>query len=301
MRALSEYAKLVNARLEELVPEMAEGAYEDGSRPWLVNNAMRYSLMAGGKRLRPAMLMAAVEMLGGDMTIALDFGCAVEMIHTYSLIHDDLPGMDNDSLRRGRPTSHVVFGEGQAILAGDGLLNNAFEMMLSAAAGAESGHRALLRAVGEVAVGAGAKGMIGGQCMDLYCERESVSGARELEYIHINKTARMFMHPLRAAGFIAGASDAEIAALTEYGRAFGILFQATDDILDVIGEQKAVGKTLGKDADSGKLTCISMYGLEGTRAIVKKEHDAAMTALKAFGDMAEFFRSLVDSMVDRTY
>lgn len=301
MRALNEYAKLVNSRLEELLPEMAQGIYEDGGRPWLVNNAMRYSIMAGGKRLRPSMLMAAADMLGGDMNIALDFGCAVEMIHTYSLIHDDLPGMDNDSLRRGRPTSHVVFGEGQAILAGDGLLNNAFEVMLSAAAQADGGHKALLRAIGEVAAGAGAKGMIGGQCMDLYCERECVSGKKELEYIHINKTARMFMHPLRAAALISGATDGEIDALTRYGRAFGILFQATDDILDVIGDQSAVGKTLGKDADSGKLTCISLYGLEGTRALVKKEHDAARTALDVFGDKADFFRALVDDMVDRTY
>lgn len=301
MRALNEYAKLVNSRLEELLPEMAQGIYEDGGRPWLVNNAMRYSIMAGGKRLRPSMLMAAADMLGGDMNIALDFGCAVEMIHTYSLIHDDLPGMDNDSLRRGRPTSHVVFGEGQAILAGDALLNNAFEVMLSAAAQAAGGYHALLRAIGEVATGAGAKGMIGGQCMDLYCEREGVSGEKELEYIHINKTARMFMHPLRAAAFISGATDWEIDALTRYGRAFGILFQATDDILDVIGDQSAMGKTIGKDADSGKLTCISLYGLEGTRALVKKEHDAARTALDVFGDKAEFFRALVDDMVDRTY
>lgn len=301
MKTLKEYANLVNNRLEELLPEMTDGKFENGDRPWLVNNAMRYSLMAGGKRLRPSMLMAAVDMLGGDMQLALDFGCAVEMIHTYSLIHDDLPGMDNDSLRRGRPTSHVVYGEGQAILAGDGLLNNAFEVMLSASAKAGEGHANLINAINEVAVGAGSKGMIGGQCMDLFCERENVSGKDQLEYIHINKTARMFMHPLRAAAYISGADESVLNAMTEYGRAFGILFQATDDILDVIGDQGAVGKTLGKDAESGKLTCISMYGLEGTRELVKKEWQAARNAMEPFGEKAEFFRSLVDSMVDRTY
>ena len=301
MKTLSEYAALVNARLEELLPEMPEGKFADGDRPWLVNNAMRYSLMAGGKRLRPSMLVAAVDMLGGDIETALDFGCAVEMIHTYSLIHDDLPGMDNDSLRRGRPTNHVVYGEGQAILAGDGLLNNAFEVMLSASARANEGHRGLINAINEVAVGAGSKGMIGGQCMDLLCEKEGISGRNELEYIHINKTARMFIHPLKAAAYISGATEEETDALAEYGRAFGILFQATDDILDVVGDQSAVGKTLGKDAESGKLTCISLYGLDGTRELVKKEWNIARNAISRFGEKAEFFKSLVDNMVDRTY
>jgi len=301
MKKLADYAALVNGRLEELLPEMPEGKFEIGDRPWLVNNAMRYSLIAGGKRLRPSMLVAAVEMLGGDVDLALDFGCAVEMIHTYSLIHDDLPGMDNDSLRRGRPTSHVVFGEGQAILAGDGLLNNAFEVMLAASAKAQTDKANLIDAISEIAAGAGSKGMIGGQCMDLYCERGGISGKSELEYIHINKTARLFMHPLRAAACIAGATSEEKDALTEYGRAFGILFQATDDILDVTGDQSAVGKTLGKDAESGKLTCISMYGLNGTRELVKREHDAALTALEIFGSKSEFFRGLVDDMVDRTF
>lgn len=301
MRALKDYADAINARLEKLIPEMPDGVYENGTRPWLVNNAMRYSLMAGGKRLRPSMLMAAAEMLGGDMETALDFGCAVEMIHTYSLIHDDLPGMDNDSLRRGRPTNHVVFGEGQAILAGDGLLNNAFEVMLAASERANANHASLIKAMSEVAQGAGSKGMVGGQCMDLYCERNGIAGETELQYIHINKTARMFIHPLRAAAYISGADDAQMEALSEYGRAFGILFQATDDILDVVGDQSAVGKTLGKDADSGKLTCISMYGLNGTKALVKKEHAAARAALEVFGEKAEFFRTLVDDMVDRAY
>ena len=299
MRNLKEYAQIINARLEELMPEAAEGVYENGGRPWIVNNAMRYSVMAGGKRLRPAMLMAAVEMLGGDMEIALDFGCAVEMIHTYSLIHDDLPGMDNDTLRRGRPTNHVVFGEGQAILAGDGLLNNAFEVMLNAALRADSNHWQLIAAAREIAEGAGARGMVGGQCMDLYCEREHVTGIEQLNYIHINKTARMFMHPLRAAALIAGANGAAIEALTRYGEAFGIMFQAADDLLDVEGDAAELGKSIGKDAEAGKLTCISEYGVEGTRALVEQKRREALDALEIFGEKAAFFAELVNSMLGR--
>ena len=299
MRNLKEYAQIINARLEELMPEAAEGAYENGGRPWIVNNAMRYSVMAGGKRLRPAMLMAAVEMLGGDMEIALDYGCAVEMIHTYSLIHDDLPGMDNDTLRRGRPTNHVVFGEGQAILAGDGLLNNAFEVMLNAALRADSNHWLLIAAAREIAEGAGARGMVGGQCMDLYCEREHVSGIEQLNYIHINKTARMFMHPLRAAALISGANGAAIEALTRYGEAFGIMFQAADDLLDVEGDAAELGKSIGKDAEAGKLTCISEYGVEGTRALVEQKRREALEALEMFGEKAAFFAELVNSMLGR--
>ena len=299
MRNLKEYAQIINARLEELMPEAAEGAYENGGRPWIVNNAMRYSVMAGGKRLRPAMLMAAVEMLGGDMEIALDYGCAVEMIHTYSLIHDDLPGMDNDTLRRGRPTNHVVFGEGQAILAGDGLLNNAFEVMLNAALRADSNHWQLIAAAREIAEGAGARGMVGGQCMDLYCEREHVSGIEQLNYIHINKTARMFMHPLRAAALISGANGAAIEALTRYGEAFGIMFQAADDLLDVEGDAAELGKSIGKDAEAGKLTCISEYGVEGTRALVEQKRREALEALEMFGEKAAFFAELVNSMLGR--
>ena len=261
--------------------------------------SMCYSLLAGGKRLRPVMLLAAVEMLGGSIEEAMIPACAIEMIHTYSLIHDDLPGMDNDTLRRGRPTNHVVYGEGQAILAGDGLLNNAFEVMLNASLRADSNHWQLIAAMREVAEGAGSRGMVGGQCMDLYCEREHVSGAEQLRYIHINKTARMFMHPLRAAALIAGANGAAIEALTKYGEAFGIMFQAADDLLDVEGDAAVLGKSIGKDADSGKLTCVSEYGIEGTRRLVDEKHRECIEALSMFGDKAAFFVELVDSMLGR--
>ena len=292
MTTLKEYAARVETRLQDLLP--GGGA--------VVNDAMRYSAMAGGKRLRPAMLLAAADMLGGAPE-ALDFACAVEMVHTYSLIHDDLPGMDDDTLRRGRPTNHVVYGVGQAILAGDGLLNNAFETMLTASLKDVQRARPCLEAMAEIAHGAGVKGMILGQCLDLDSEKNGVAPtAREgtLERIQAGKTACMFIYPLRAACRLCGAGARELEALTEYGSAFGLLFQATDDLLDVTGDASEVGKTLGKDEKSGKLTCISVYGVEKTRMRVSCEHGRALSALEPFGPRADFFRGLVDSMVDRT-
>lgn len=300
MMTLNDYASRVNRRLNEIPAVIADDRFEIGEMPGLLSRSMRYSLEAGGKRLRPSMLLAAVDMLGGDTTDALDFACAVEMIHTYSLIHDDLPGMDDDTLRRGRPTNHVVFGVGQAILAGDGLLNVAFETMLNHACAHPEGAARYLAAIREIATGAGVTGMIGGQVMDLHCERAGIADERALAYIQYGKTACMFIHPLRAAAMLCGAREDDAKALADYGRAFGLLFQATDDLLDVTGTQADMGKTLGKDAESDKLTCISAYGLEGTRARVAQLHSEALEALSRFGDRADFFRELVDAMVDRT-
>lgn len=300
MMTLNDYASRVNRRLNEIPAVVADDRFEIGEMPWLLSRSMRYSLEAGGKRLRPSMLLAAVDMLGGDTADALDFACAVEMIHTYSLIHDDLPGMDDDTLRRGRPTNHVVFGVGQAILAGDGLLNVAFETMLNHAC-AHAGHAArYLAAIREIAAGAGVAGMIGGQVMDLHCERSGIADIHALEYIQYSKTACMFIHPLRAAAMLCEAGEEDVRALTDYGRAFGLLFQATDDLLDVTGTQADMGKTLGKDAENGKLTCVSAYGLEGTRQRVERLHGDALKALERFGDRGDFFRELVDAMVERT-
>ena len=299
MRTLKEYAAIVNRRLEEIPEVRPEGSAEAGNMPGLLSASMRYSLNAGGKRLRPAMLLAAVEMLGGDVDAALDYACAVEMIHTYSLIHDDLPGMDNDTLRRGRPTNHVVFGEGQAILAGDGLLNCAFETMLAAASARLDRAADSLLAIREIATGCGVTGMIAGQVLDLYCEREGVGGAEMLEAIQYGKTACMFIYPLRAAVRLARGSAEDLRVLGDYGRAFGLLFQATDDLLDVVGTVENMGKTLGKDAASGKLTCVSAYGIEGARALVERLHAEALQALEGYDAQAAFFRNLVDDMVNR--
>ena len=296
MKTLEEYRGLVNRRLEEIFANR-------GERPELLNAAMWYSVQAGGKRLRPCMLLAAVDMLHGDIAEALDFACAVEMIHTYSLIHDDLPGMDDDCLRRGRPTNHVVYGVGQAILAGDGLLNMAFEIMLNKSAENPNHAERYIRAIGEIAKGSGVTGMVAGQCLDLDSEKNNLQDADILEKIQYGKTTCMFRHPLRAAACLAGATAEQSDALSEFGRAYGLLFQAADDLMDVIGDTSDAGKTLGKDAASGKLTCVSMYGVDGTRRRVQSLHDAAISALSIFGEDAALLRTLTDkaAMIRGTY
>ena len=300
MNTLQTYAARVNERLAALVRCDDSALPSPGACPTLLSKSMDYSLSAGGKRLRPAMLLAAVELLGGDVEAALDFACAVEMIHTYSLIHDDLPGMDDDTLRRGRPTNHVVFGVGQAILAGDGLLSLAFETMLSAASKDASHAVGYIHAMREIATGCGVTGMVAGQVLDLECERSHLDSVYALEAIQYGKTACMFIHPLRAAVYLAGGDADDLDAFTAYGKAFGLLFQATDDLLDVTGTAEEVGKTLGKDAESGKLTCISAYGVRGTRARVERLHAEAIEALRPYDHRADFFRRLADDMVDRT-
>ena len=300
MKSLKEYAEIVNARLRTIFPELEENSFAEGEMPELLVRSMNYSLLAGGKRLRPSMLLAAVDMLGGDVDFAMDFACAVEMIHSYSLIHDDLPGMDDDTMRRGRPTNHVVFGVGQAILAGDGLLNAAFELMLKRALERPEMAQRSLRAIYEIATGAGVTGMIAGQVLDLYCEHNAVMDDHALSFIHRDKTACMFIYPLRAAGALAGATQAQTDALGRYGENFGRIFQATDDLLDVLGDAAEMGKTLGKDAEQGKLTVVSLHGVEGARAQVRMLLERAMTELDSFGAEAQFFRDLIASMVDRT-
>ncbi len=300
MKTLHDYALMVENRLSALLPEPLDGSIEIGKKPYLLTKSMRYSLLAGGKRLRPSMFLAVMDMFGKDPKEVLDFACAVEMIHTYSLIHDDLPGMDNDSLRRGRPTNHVVFGEGQAILAGDGLLNLAFETMLHAALNSSLDAKKCLRAIDEIACGSGVTGMIAGQVMDLYCEEKQIADEDSLQYIQRNKTACMFIYPMRAAGWLAEATEEEMNALEQYALAFGLLFQATDDLLDVVGNSKAMGKTVGKDEESGKLTCVSIYGLDGTRKLIAEQEKNALDALNVFGERAAFFAQLVQSMIGRT-
>ena len=301
MKTLREYAAMTEKRLDRLLPERQEGVPEIGSMPPLLAKSMRYSLMAGGKRLRPSMMLACIDMLCGEAARFVDFAAAVEMIHTYSLIHDDLPGMDNDTLRRGRPTNHVVFGEGEAILAGDGLLNLAFETMLGAALTGVCAHGTALSAIREIAVGCGVTGMIGGQSMDLSCERGAYGGTEALEYIHHNKTARMFIHPLRAAAILAGGTEEQISAIGEFGRCYGLLFQAVDDLLDVTGDPAAMGKTLGKDEASGKLTCISAFGLEGTRRRISDLRDRALTSLSVIDADTTLFAGLTEAAAGRDH
>lgn len=298
---LKHYAALTETRLNELLPPCEAQAPQLGDIPPLLSETMRYSLLAGGKRLRPAFLLGACEMLGGSLDEALTPACAVEMIHTYSLIHDDLPGMDNDTLRRGRPTNHVVYGEGQAILAGDGLLSYAFECLTAnALAFPEHAHRHLM-ALSDIARGAGVRGMVAGQCLDLWCAERQVTDSQLLRYIEHNKTAELFIAPLRAGAHLAGADDGALAALSAYGRLFGQLFQVVDDILDVVGDAARLGKSTGKDESSGKLTAVSQLGLEGARALSEQLAGQALAALAPFGARALFFSELLAEMTHRAH
>lgn len=231
-----------------------------------LKDAMRYSVSAGGKRIRPSLALGVCEMLGGDAKKALRLGTAIELIHTYSLIHDDLPCMDDDDMRRGRPSNHKVYGEAQALLAGDALLTYAFEWMLEAGEGFNS--PAYYRGVYETAKRAG--GMVAGQSVDLLVENDESAGENELNYIHRHKTADLLTASVLAGAYSADADESAIKTLTEFSEKLGLLFQITDDILDCEGDPKLMGKTLGKDEKENKLTFVSLCGLDGAKRRAKQ-------------------------------
>lgn len=262
--------------------------------PARLRESMLYSLMAGGKRLRPCLALACCEMLSGELQRALPLACALEMIHCYSLIHDDLPCMDNDDYRRGKPTNHRVFGEGHAILAGDGLLSYAFEIMLDAALdfSYDPGYMAGARSV---ARGAGVFGMVAGQSADLLHENDPIANADTLVYIHTRKTGALIRASLLAGACAAGhLSGREFEAVAEFGEHYGLLFQITDDILDVEGDSSVLGKSIGKDAEQHKLTYPALYGISVARAMAEETAKTAKASLQPFGEDAAYFLSLVD-------
>ncbi len=300
MYTQKELAAKVEQALGQLLPETGAGKLSVGRIHKTLNDAMRYSLLSGGKRLRPTMLLMTVQMLGGDIEQALPAACALEMIHSYSLVHDDLPGMDDDVLRRGRPTNHVVFGVGQAILAGDGLLNLAYETLVKAALDNQDNQARHLLALREIARAAGVKGMISGQSLDLDLENQSTCTLDDLQFIQENKTAALFISALRAGGRLCGATDAQLAALTRFGYTFGMMFQTVDDLLDVEGDAQELGKSTGKDEQSGKLTAIRMYGIGGARELVNQYMEDGIGALASFGEDAEPFRALIRQMATRS-
>lgn len=288
MRTYAEYLRLV----EEALPVQLAAL---GDIPPLLHEAMEYSLCAGGKRLRPVLLLAACETLGGNAEDALPFACALEMIHTYSLIHDDLPAMDNDDLRRGRPTSHKVYGEGMAILAGDGLLSAAMELMLHHAV--RQGMRGI-RAAEAIARRAGVTGMIAGQVMDVTGEGSQPT-REKVGYIHLHKTADLLTAPIEAGFLLAGADDATVAAGCKYGQGLGLAFQMVDDLLDVEGDAASLGKTPGKDAAEGKLTWVAVCGMEKTREDAASAVDAAVAALRDVPGDTNFLKTLALSTLNR--
>ena len=289
MRTYEEYRALVEHSLVPMLESL-------GDIPDRLLEAMRYSLEAGGKRLRPVMLLAACEMAGGDAELALPFACAIEMIHTYSLIHDDLPAMDNDDLRRGKPTNHKVFGEDLAILAGDGLLNAAAELMARTAV--EMADTRRIRALEIIMRHAGVTGMIAGQVKDVLSEGEK---PREelVAYIHAHKTADLLEAPMEAGLALAGADEHQIKAAHDFGLHLGLAFQMTDDLLDVTGDAALLGKNTGMDAALDKMTWIALKGVEGTEKDAEEQVELAIAELDKMPYDTAFFRELAQSMTSR--
>jgi geranylgeranyl diphosphate synthase type II len=281
--------KRVDAALDRWVPAETQD-------PATIHQAMRYSLFAGGKRVRPLLAIAAAEAVKPGIKGVEDAACALELVHTYSLIHDDLPALDNDDLRRGRPTCHKVYGEAMAILAGDALLTLAFEV-LARLHEVDAERRIAL--VAELAAAAGTVGgMIGGQVHDL--QGEGQPPAKQLLHaIHRAKTGALLRASVRMGAIYARASAAQLAALTEYGEHVGLAFQIIDDILDVEQTSEALGKTAGKDAQQRKITFPAVYGLEASRAMAEQERTAAHAAVEPFGERALWLRQLADLIVQR--
>ena len=291
MRTYEEYRACVENALGPALESL-------GDIPGELLEAMEYSLKAGGKRLRPVMLLAACEMAGGSAETALPFACALEMIHTYSLIHDDLPAMDNDDLRRGKPTNHKVYGEALAILAGDGLLNAAAELMARAAL--RMGDLRGIRAMEAVMRHAGVTGMIAGQTRDVLSEgkppREDL-----VAYIHSHKTADLLQAPVEAGLALAGADEKQIAAGQAYGLHLGLAFQMTDDLLDVTGDAALLGKNTGMDAGLDKMTWVALRGVAGTAADAAEQTELAVRALESLPWDHSFFTDLAREMTSRNH
>lgn len=292
---LSEYLRdrkaLIDAALDEALPQ--ETHY-----PPVIFQAVRYSLFAGGKRLRPILCLAAAEAVGGDGRAVLPAACALEMIHTYSLIHDDLPAMDDDDLRRGRPTSHKVFGEATAILAGDALLTEAFALMSAVGRMPHIPPEVILGVIHEVARAAGFWGMVGGQVADVQSAAR-VPEEETLLYIHTHKTGAMIVASLKAGAMLSRAGTQEVEALAEYGRHVGLAFQIADDILNVEGDRTVMGKGTGSDASRGKLTFPHLLGVAASRARMAELVVLAQSAIRGFDERAEPLKAIARYVTER--
>ena len=287
---LAEKKLAVDECLARLLPAESEA-------PPTIHGAMRYSLFAGGKRVRPILVLAVGESLGGARETLLHLGAAIEMIHTYSLIHDDLPALDNDDLRRGRPTCHKVFGEAMAILAGDALMTRAYQVLAELPEVQDATRLAIIR---EIAYATGTvEGMIGGQVADLQAEGRPID-AEVLEYIHRSKTGALLTACIRSAALAAGADGTQLAALTGFGNRIGLAFQIVDDILDMTASSEELGKTPGKDQKVKKATYPALYGLQASRRQAQELITAAVAAIADLGDRAEPLRELARFVYSRT-
>ncbi len=292
-----ELKSYLAARQREVDRALDRFLPKESAKPSTIHQAMRYSLFAGGKRLRPILCLAAAEACGGKFEPALPLACAVECIHTYSLIHDDLPSMDNDDFRRGRPTCHKAFGEGMAVLAGDALLTVAFEIVANVKAPKRYELREILR---EIASGAGSRKLIAGQVADLEAEGKNINRS-QLRYIHENKTAALLTTAVRLGAMSANASARQLSAITEFGRALGLAFQVIDDILDVTQTSEKLGKSAGKDVAAKKATYPAVIGLEKSRVEAKRLTTRAESALAPLGSRAARLREIASYLLAREY
>ncbi len=290
------FKKILMERIELIDKSLHEYVYKKENAQKIVYEAMEYSLFAGGKRLRPVLMTEFCRICGGDMDEVMPFACAMEMIHTYSLIHDDLPAMDNDDLRRGMPTSHIKFGEANAILSGDALLNCAFETASSYSG--KYTDRAL-NAIHMLSLSSGSEGMIGGQIIDLQSEGKQIT-IDELKNLHILKTGAIIRSACTIGALMGGADEEYIQAADEFAVNLGTAFQIRDDILDVIGDEEELGKPIGSDAEQNKNTYVSILGIEKSEELVKEYSEKAEKALEIFGDKADFLKQLTDYLINRT-
>lgn len=265
--------------------------------PEKIYESMRYSLMAGGKRLRPILCLAACELLGGDRAVAMPTACAMEMVHTMSLIHDDLPAMDNDDFRRGKPTNHKVYGDDIAILAGDALLAYAFEFIAKETKGVAA--ERVLKTIANLGNAVAATGLVGGQVVDLECEGQLDVTAETLNFIHIHKTAALLKSSVVCGALLAGANDTDIARLSTYANSIGLSFQIIDDILDITATSEQLGKTAGKDIAAQKVTYPSLWGLETSRQKAQELVEQAKAQLVSYGDAALPLMAIADYITAR--
>jgi geranylgeranyl diphosphate synthase type II len=281
---------------KDLIDSYLKSYFTASSSPSVLHEAMKYSLFAGGKRIRPILALASYEACGGDAKKIIPQAAALELIHTYSLIHDDLPSMDNDDLRRGKPTNHKMFGEAMAILAGDALLTEAFFMMTQADIKIKPS--ILLKALREVALAAGHNGMVGGQAQDIISE-DAEPDSETLEFIHLHKTAALIKASVRIGPILAGSRKKQLQALTRYGENTGLAFQIIDDVLDVEGSAEELGKPVGSDSRKKKMTYPSLYGIEGARNKANELISIAIDAIEIFSSEADPLREIAGYLAKR--
>jgi len=293
---LSELGKrtiIVNEALERLLPPVE-------TYPRIIHEAVRYSLFAGGKRLRPVLALASAEILGGSQRDILPAACALELIHTYSLIHDDLPAMDNDDLRRGMPTCHKKYGEAMAILAGDALLTMAFELITLCPVTDVITPASLITVITEISRASGTAGLVGGQVVDIMSTSSKVD-EETLDYIHRCKTGAMYRASVRTGAILSGAGQRDLDNLTGYAEHLGMAFQIADDILDIVGDEKNIGKPVKSDIKNDKATYPAMYGIEEAGRMARDQMEKALSSIDGYGEKADFLRELVKFVVNRNH